>query len=84
MPPEEISEISVVVDGKEYSLNYHEMEVQFEEIKQEIPSFILNPITFTCSWKITRKQRAMLNKLERKHKKYLKKIFKIRWFKFAM
>lgn len=65
MPPEGISEISVVVDEKEYSLNYHKMEIQFEEI----PSFILNPITFTGSWKITRKQRAMLNKLERKLKK---------------
>lgn len=80
MPPEGISEISVVVDEKEYSLNYHKMEIQSEEI----PSFILNPITFTGSWKITRKQRAMLNKLERKHKKNLKKILKIRRFKFAL
>ncbi|GEM_PF-2971252 len=79
MPPEGISEISVVVDEKEYSLNYHKMEIQFEEI----PSFILNPITFTGSWKITRKQRAMLNKLERKLKKDLKKILMIRRFKFA-
>ena len=84
MPPEEISEISVVVDGKEYSLNYHEMEVQFEEIKQGIPSFTFKPMIFTCTWKISRKQQAVLNKLERKHKKYLKKILKIRLFKFAM
>ena len=84
MGTDEDLEATVTVGGKKYPLNYHEMEVQFEEIKQGIPSFTFKPMIFTCTWKISRKQQAMLNKLERKHKKHLKKILKIRRFKFAM
>lgn len=84
MPPEEIPEISLILNGEEYSLSTDFKEVKLQPKDTELQRLFSesNPITIT--WKLSRKCQARLNKLERKHKKYIKKIFKIHRFKFAI
>lgn len=84
MPIEEIPEISLILNGEEYSLNtdFKEVKLQPKDMEQKALFSDSEPITIT--WKLSRKCQARLNKLERKHKKYLKKIFKIHRFKFAI
>lgn len=82
MPIEEIPEISLILNGKEYSLNTDFKEVKLQPKDKKTLFSDSEPITIT--WKLSRKCQARLNKLERKHKKYLKKILKIHRFKFAI
>ena len=84
MPIEEIPEISLILNGKEYSLNtdFKEVKLQPKDMEQKALFSDSEPITIT--WKLSRKCQARLNKLESKLKKYLKKLIKIHRFKFAI